>query len=46
LKAAQLGYKSPQHKFDEAVANTRRMFEVIKGIEHVTQVNLAKKKLN
>jgi hypothetical protein len=33
LMAAQLGYKSPDTKRKEAVANTRRMFDVLQGFE-------------
>jgi hypothetical protein len=37
LLAAQLGYKSPEDRRKEAVDNTRRMFEMIKGWEAAGQ---------
>jgi hypothetical protein len=39
LMAAQLGYKSPDTKRREALANTRRMFDALQGWEAAGRQN-------
>jgi len=41
--AAQLGYVSPSDRMAKAIDNTKRMFDLMTGMEAATKKNLEKK---